>query len=150
MINAIYSYGNIKKPDVKELISCAANSRRARRKRVGTPGVPQGDCVGTPKDDRRPIEMQMAAVDVISACTCPSASALVSNSIASVLSPLGAARDMRTSGVVTKIPLSGRNQHRRRRRCRRHARISRNFNYVKARARAAILCPRRLDLQDEG
>lgn len=142
-----YSYGNTKKPRVKGLISCAANSRRASDECVGTPGVPQGDCVGTPKDDRRPIEMQMAAVDVISACTCPGERACFKFDRA--LSPW-VPRDTRTSGVVTKILLSGRNQHRRRRRCRRHARISHNFNYVKARARAVILCPRRLDLQVEG
>lgn len=57
---------------IKRLISRTANSCGECNKCVERPTL-QGDCVGLLEDDRRPIEMQMVAVDVISVpvtCTC--------------------------------------------------------------------------------
>lgn len=67
---------------------------------------PQGDCVGAPRNDRRPIEMQMAAVGVISGVYVPGRTRLFQiRSRPSHPSPNpGCHGDTRTSGVVTKIP----------------------------------------------
>jgi len=57
---------------VTRLISRAPSNYGERNKCVS--GFLQGDCNGMLENDRRPIEMQMVAVDVISAlvtCTCP-------------------------------------------------------------------------------
>jgi len=115
---------------IKRLISRAANSCGKRNKCVERPSVLQGDCVGMLENDRRPIEMQMVAVDVISVpVTCTSRRVRLFQ-IRSRLFP--ECRDTQTSGVVTKMPLSSHNQYW----CHcamspSRLNLSCNFNYIK-------------------